>query len=156
QAAVAALAGLDANPGPVAEQALRLVDDRDEAALAAPAERDRAGPNREDRVVAAELRARTGAELRAALPHDDVPGNDRLTVEHLHAEVLGVRVAAVLGGAEALLVCHYSSFALSADSIAWSAPLRAACACSYSSAASSAERSQLLAPSLICATVISS
>src|SRR5437588_4763283 len=128
--AVAALAGLDVDPGPVAEhgELLRgVLDDRHEAALAARAERDRAGAGREDRVVAADQRAGAGAELRAALPDDDVARLRRLAVEHLHAEVLGVRIAAVLGGAETFLMCHYaSSFALSADWSAEIAPLRAA------------------------------
>src|SRR5581483_6734076 len=107
EAAVAALPGLDANPGPVAEHgALRGLDDRDETALAARPERDRPLAHREDRVVAADLRAGARAELRAALADDDVAGPDGLAVEDLHAEVLGVRVAAVLRGAETFLVCH--------------------------------------------------
>ena len=76
--AVAALAGLDANPGPVVEHwrqgwlapvtryaaagggrsPVGHLIDRHEAPLAARAERDRAGPHREDRVVAADLRCR--------------------------------------------------------------------------------------------------
>ena len=53
------------------------LDDRHEAALAARAERDRALADGEDRVVAAELRAGAGAELRAALADDDVARADR-------------------------------------------------------------------------------
>src|SRR5881397_3818333 len=85
--------------------ALRLrLDDRDRTALAARAERDRARADREDRVVAADLRTRPGAELRAPLAHDDVAGLRRLAVEQLDAEVLRIRVAAVLRRAEPLLV----------------------------------------------------
>src|SRR5688500_989057 len=79
---------------------------RDGALLAAATELDRALGDREDRVVAADADAVAGAELRAALPHDDVAGLDLLAAEHLHAETLRVRVAAVPGGTEALLVCH--------------------------------------------------
>src|SRR4051812_11008706 len=82
------------------------LDDRHGAALAARAELDRAGAHREDRVVAADLRPGTGAELGAPLAEDDVPGPGGLAGEHLHAEVLRVRVATVLRGAEALLMCH--------------------------------------------------
>ena len=39
-----------------------------------------------------------------------VAAGDDLAGEHLHAEALGVRIATVLGGAEALLVCHEPIF----------------------------------------------
>src|SRR5579884_2133305 len=86
---------------------LRLrLDDRHGAPLAARPERDRPGTDREDRVVAADLRPRTGAELRPPLPDDDAARLRLLAVEHLHAEVLRVGVAAVLGRAQTLLVRH--------------------------------------------------
>src|SRR5690606_25729565 len=47
-----------------------------------------------------------------ALANDDLAGVDGLTAEALHAQVLGVRVAAVAGGASALLVCHELFLAL--------------------------------------------
>src|SRR5471032_2566369 len=77
-----------------------------EAAHAARAEGDRAGAVREDGVVAPDVGAGARAEPRAALADDDVAGDDSLAAEHLHTEVFRLRVAAVLGGAEALLVCH--------------------------------------------------
>jgi hypothetical protein len=61
------------------------------------------------RVVAAHTDALAGLEATAALAHDDLAAGDGLAGEHLHAEALGVRVAAVAGGAEALLMCHESS-----------------------------------------------
>src|SRR5439155_2935008 len=85
------------------------LDDRHEAALTARAERDRARPHRENRVVTANLGARAWVEPRAALTDDDVAGLRGLTVEHLHAEELRLRVAAVLRGAEAFLMCHYDA-----------------------------------------------
>src|SRR5579862_368799 len=97
------------DPVRAANQARRSLDDGDCAALAARAERDRARTRGEDRVVAAELGAGAGAELRAALADDDVARLDGLPVEHLHSEVLRVGVAAVLRGAEALLVCHFAT-----------------------------------------------
>jgi len=59
-----------------------------------------------DHLVAPELGAGACVEPRAALANDDVAGDGGLAAEHLHAEVLRIRVAPVLGGAEALLVCH--------------------------------------------------
>src|SRR5438045_1460166 len=85
---------------------LGVLDDRHEPALAARAEGDGAHADGEDRVVATDLRAGAGAEPRAVLADDDVARLHGLAVEHLHPEVLGVRVATVLRGAEALLVCH--------------------------------------------------
>src|SRR6478672_3705933 len=81
-------------------------ENRHGAALAARPERDRPGAHREDRVVATDLRAGTRAEPGAPLADDDVAWLRELAVEHLHAEVLRVRVATVLRGAEAFLVCH--------------------------------------------------
>src|SRR5438552_9236355 len=103
------------------------LDDRDEAAVAARAELGLAVPEREDRVVAADLGARAGAEPRAALADDDLARLHVLAGEDLDAEVFRVRVAAVLRRAEAFLVRHYfSPFAASACSSAVSAPLRLA------------------------------
>jgi hypothetical protein len=80
--------------------------DRDEALLARRAELDDAFADGEDRVVAAEVGARAGAEAGAALADDDHAGLDLLAREDLDAEALRVRVAAVAGGAEAFLVSH--------------------------------------------------
>src|SRR5690349_5536060 len=76
-------------------------------------ELDGAGRLGEQRVVLADPDAVARAEAGAALADDDLAAGDDLAGEHLHAEALGVGVAAVAGGAEALLVCHYavSSFA---------------------------------------------
>src|SRR5262249_57801882 len=59
-----------------------------------------------DRVAPADPDAVAGLEAGAALAHDDLAAGDRLAGEHLHAEALGVRVAAVARGAEALLMRH--------------------------------------------------
>ena len=45
-------------------------------------------------------------ELRAALADDDRAGGDGLAAVRLDAAVLRIRVAAVLGRALSLLVCH--------------------------------------------------
>src|SRR5579862_8494406 len=94
--------------------ALLRVDNADEAALAARAERDLAVALREDRVVLADAGAGAGAEARAALADEDHPRRHVLAGEQLHAEHFRVRVAAVPRRAESLLVRHYfSSSALS-------------------------------------------
>src|SRR5262249_11465998 len=68
-----------------------------------------AGGARVERVVLADADAVAGLKAGAALAHDDLAAGDDLAGEDLHAEALRVGVAAVAGGAEALLVCHYSS-----------------------------------------------
>src|SRR5689334_22348127 len=83
-----------------------LVGDYDGAALAARLEDELAVALGEDRVVLADPGAGAGAEARAALADDDRPGRHGLAVEHLDAETLGVRVAAVPGGTESFLVSH--------------------------------------------------
>src|SRR4051794_1202210 len=80
--------------------------DRDDAAAAAGRELHRARGAGEQRVVAAHADALAGLEAAAALADDDLAAGHGLAGEDLHAEALGVRVAAVAGGAEALLVCH--------------------------------------------------
>src|SRR4029077_1232923 len=80
--------------------------DRHEAALAARAERDLAVARGEDRVVLAEAGAGAGPEARPALADEDHPRRHVLAAEELHAEHLGLRVAAVPRRAESLLVCH--------------------------------------------------
>ena len=80
--------------------------DGDDAAAAAFAEVDRARGAGVDRVVLADADAVARLEAGAALAHDDLAAGDGLAGEDLHAEALGVRVAAVAGGAEAFLMCH--------------------------------------------------
>src|SRR5579863_389258 len=67
-----------------------------------------AGHLGEQRVIGsyADVRART--HLRAALADDDVAGQHLLAPKALHAEALGVGIAAVLGTAACLFVCHDS------------------------------------------------
>jgi hypothetical protein len=48
-------------------------------------------------------------EARAALPHDDVTGNDGLAAEYLDAKALRLRVATVLAATACFLVCHFAS-----------------------------------------------
>src|SRR3954447_24718295 len=80
--------------------------DRDDPAAAAGGELHRPRGAGVQRVVAAHADALAGPEAAAALADDDLAAGDGLAGEHLHAEALGVRVTAVAGGAEALLVCH--------------------------------------------------
>ena len=63
---------------------------------------------REQRVVAATADALAGVEVGAALADDDLARVHVLAAEALHAEPLGVGVAAVAAGRRALLVCHLS------------------------------------------------
>src|SRR5689334_24371585 len=84
----------------------RLLRDGDEAPLAGGLEDHRAVALGEDRVVAADARARARTEARPALAHDDRPRGDALAVEDLDAEHLRVRVAAVPRRAESLLMSH--------------------------------------------------
>src|SRR5262249_46925985 len=50
---------------------------------------------RKDRVVASQADVPPGAPLGAALPDDDVSGNDRFAAELLNPQPLGARIAAV-------------------------------------------------------------
>jgi 4'-phosphopantetheinyl transferase len=81
---------------------------RERAALAL-AELHDAGGAGVDRVVAADAGAVARLEARAALADDDLAAGHGLPGEHLDAEALGVGVAAVAAGAEALLVRHLVS-----------------------------------------------
>ena len=69
--------------------------DRDEPAAMTGPELHDAGALGEDRVVLAEARALAGLEAGAALADDDLAAGDLLAGEDLHAEALGVGVAAV-------------------------------------------------------------
>src|SRR3954469_22924370 len=62
---------------------------------------------RVDRVVPAEAGALAGAEAGPALAHDYLAAGDDLAREQLHAEALGVRVAAVAAGTKSLFMSHY-------------------------------------------------
>src|ERR1051326_5898885 len=61
---------------------------------------------REQRVVAAPADQVARVEVRAALAHDDLAGEDLLTAEALHTESLGVGVATVARARRTLFVCH--------------------------------------------------
>src|ERR1043166_4118005 len=76
------------------------------APLVLPFERHPPVHHREEGVVVGAANVLAGVELRAALAHDDVPGDHLLAAVLLHAEVLRVAGAAVLRGADALLVSH--------------------------------------------------
>src|SRR4051794_18821460 len=84
--------------------------DGDDAPAAALLEVDRTRGTRVDRVVLADADTVAGLELGAALTDDDLAAGHGLAGEDLHAKALGVGVAAVTGGAEALLMCHLSRF----------------------------------------------
>src|SRR5947207_3633558 len=79
---------------------------RDDASAAAGLEVDRARARGEDRVVLPDPHAVTRLELGAALANDDLAARHALAGEHLHAEALGVRVAAVAARPEPLLMSH--------------------------------------------------
>src|SRR6202140_768741 len=65
-----------------------------------------AGHLGEQRMVGAHTDVRAGTDRRAALTHEDVARQHLLAPEALHAQTLGVRIAAVLGTAACLFVCH--------------------------------------------------
>src|SRR5579875_3789702 len=82
--------------GPASGGVGRLLD-RDDAALAAAVELHDARRLGEDRVVLADADTVTRMEAGAALAHDDLAAGHGLTGEHLDAEPLCVRVAAISG-----------------------------------------------------------
>ena len=88
------------------ERALVVRDDGDAALAALRAELDRSRARGEDRVVLADAGAVARLEAGAALADDDLAAGHGLAGEHLHAEALRVRVAAVAAGAESLLMSH--------------------------------------------------
>src|SRR5829696_3448579 len=102
-------------------------EDRHDAAAATGRELHDAGRLGEEGVVAAHADAVAGLEARAALPDDDLAAGDDLAGEHLHAEALGVRVAAVAAGAESLLMSHWRPSSPRCGSAPDGAP---SCACS--------------------------
>ena len=75
-------------------------------ALHATREVDATVAQSEQRVVLATTDVFAGMELRAALTNDDVAGDDVLATEALHAKSLGMRVAAVTGGAKTFFMSH--------------------------------------------------
>src|SRR5262245_57084987 len=100
-AAMARAASRALTPGSLAGRG-----DRDDPAATPGVELHHPGPPGEDRVVLADPRAVAGLEAGAPLAHDDLAAADDLSGEDLHAEHLGVGVAAVAAGAEALLMRH--------------------------------------------------
>src|ERR1039458_752285 len=80
--------------------------DRDDASAPPDGEAHRARGTRVERVVPAHADAVAGLEAAAPLAHDDLSTADPLAGEGLHTEALGVGVAAVAAGAEALLMRH--------------------------------------------------
>src|SRR3954453_9404844 len=93
-------------PGPPSNSLPASRNDVHDAATAAARELDDARAARVERVVLADPDTLAGLEAGAALAHDDLAAADGLAGERLDPEELGVGVAAVAGGAEALLVCH--------------------------------------------------
>src|SRR2546423_8325507 len=99
---------------------------RDDASAAAGLEVDRARARGEDRVVLPDPHTVARLELCAALANDDLAARHGLAGEHLHAEALGVRVAAVAARPEPPPINHPGSPSLlaSAASAAYAAPCR--------------------------------
>src|SRR5512133_93514 len=112
QRTVAAAPGLHPDARAIVKHLLLRGGDCDDAPLAACLEFDRAVAGGEDRVVSADPGTGPGAELRAPLADEDHPRLHGLAVVDLHAEPLGLRVAAVPGGTESFLVCHLALFLL--------------------------------------------
>jgi hypothetical protein len=57
-------------------------------------------------MVPADTDIGTGVPLRAALPHDDVPGETSFAAEQLHAEALANRIAPVARRSACFFVRH--------------------------------------------------
>ena len=74
------------------------------AVLAHPLELDAAVLQSEQRVVLADAHVGAGMDMGAALPDQDVAGQNELTVAPLDAQALGHGVTAVPGGTDALLM----------------------------------------------------
>ena len=72
---------------------------------------------REERIVPPHADVRAGVDARTALTHEDVPGPDMGTREHLDAAPLTLAVAAVARAALPLLVRHGSLRLLYAISV---------------------------------------
>ena len=83
---------------------LDRVDAHTFAVLAHPLELDLAVAQSEQGVVAALAHVHAGVDVGAALTDQNVAGQNELTVAALHAQTLGLRVAAVPGGANALFM----------------------------------------------------
>src|SRR5918911_5750340 len=105
-AAVRTRSGAGTRPLARVRLAVRVGRDRDDSATAAGRELHPAGAHGEDRVVVPDPDAVARLEARAALAHDDLAAGHRLAGEHLHAEALALRVAAVPARPESLLMSH--------------------------------------------------
>src|SRR5262249_37300748 len=62
-----------------------------------------------DGEIAAEADVFAGMKAGAALTHDDGAGLHDFAIEVLDAEALALAIAAVLGTADALLMCHWAN-----------------------------------------------
>lgn len=60
----------------------------------------------EQGIVFAAADVLAGMEVGATLANDDIAGDDVLATEALHAKSLGMRVAAVTGGAKTFFMSH--------------------------------------------------
>lgn len=74
--------------------------DRDLLAVLAQAlETDNTVSLGKEGIVGADAHVLAGVNVRAALAHQDIAGQNKLTVSTLGAQALGLRITAVLGGA---------------------------------------------------------
>ena len=71
------------------------------------AELDTASCGSKQGVVVTAAYVYTRVEVSAALTHDNLSGLNKLAAVALNAQVLCVRVTAVAGGTQTLLVCHF-------------------------------------------------
>ena len=60
----------------------------------------------EERVIGPDTDVGAGTHRRAPLTDEDIAGEHLLASEALHAESLGMGIAAVLGAAASLFMCH--------------------------------------------------
>jgi len=65
---------------------------------------------REQGVITADADVRSRTELRSALTDEDIAGKDHLTAEPLHAEALGVAIAAVFSTSGTFFMSHTNLF----------------------------------------------
>lgn len=79
----------------------------DQAAVAASTrEADRSRRLRKKRIVSAPTNVVAGMKFGTALAHDDRAGFHVFAAERLDSQHIGIRVAAVPGGAYSFLMCH--------------------------------------------------
>ena len=64
---------------------------------------------RKERIITPDTDVEAGMKFCAPLPHENIAGKDDLTAKALHAEALGITIAAVSGTSAAFFMSHTTS-----------------------------------------------